>query len=74
MSTNRSTEEAPDDSPPIVTFFGSPLNAWMFFCTHSSASRWSRKPGLDLVRGRAGELGKPNTAHAELECKTVAFI
>ena len=38
------TEIDPADSPAIVTRFGSPPNAAMFFCTHCSAATWSRRP------------------------------
>jgi len=37
-------EIAPADWPKIVTLSQSPPKAWMFFFTHLSASRWSRRP------------------------------
>ncbi len=59
--TSESTEKAPADSPKIVTFLGSPPNAWIFLCTHWRAARWSRKPGLRSATGSSGDPGKPNT-------------
>ena len=38
------TEIDPADSPAMVTRFGSPPNAAMFFCTHRSAATWSSRP------------------------------
>ena len=35
------TSAAPADSPKIVTLFGSPPNAAMFFCTQRSAAMLS---------------------------------
>src|SRR5262245_43942390 len=40
------TEVEPADSPAMVTRFGSPPNAAMFFCTHASAAAWSSSPWL----------------------------
>ena len=56
-----STEKAPADSPKMVTLSFEPPKAWMLFCTHSSAKRWSRKPRFSPVRGSSGEFGKPKT-------------
>jgi hypothetical protein len=59
---SRSIEDAPEDSPKMVTFRGSPPNAAMFSCTQSRAMRWSRKPTLRDSSGRLGALEKPKTA------------
>ena len=59
--TSLSTDDAPADSPKMVTFFGSPPKEAMLRWTQSNARRWSRKPTFREVRGSSGEFEKPKT-------------
>ena len=44
FAVNALTANEPADSPPMVTFFGSPPNAAIFRSTHWSAATWSSMP------------------------------
>ena len=44
LATSEQTENPPADCPKIPTRCGSPPNAVMFRCTHSSAAIWSSRP------------------------------
>ena len=50
--SNSVTLMAPADSPKMVTLPGSPPNASMLRCTHSSAATWSSRPRLAGASGR----------------------
>ena len=58
-----STENAPADSPKIVTLSGEPPKAAILRWTQSRPKRWSKKPRLWPVKGSSGLLGKPKTGH-----------
>jgi hypothetical protein len=46
MASSAAIEPAPADWPNIVTLPGSPPNAAMFVCVHSSAASWSSSARL----------------------------
>lgn len=62
VSSSRSMDDAPDDSPKTVTLRGSPPKAAMLSCTQARARRWSQNPALRDSSGRDGALEKPNAA------------